>query len=274
MQRSQLAVSMWSMHREYFDHGWSVFDFLDFCAVRAYRQVELLNVFWRNEKEELPRLLERIQHDRFTVAAWAVENDFAREDYAAQVAEIVRGVEVAQLLGTDTVRVFAAHPRSGIDLSATLATVVRGLKEAAEVAEKAGVTLAVENHGLLAGRSTQIVEILDRVGSPWVQANADLGNFLLVDEDPREAVGRLLPRIAHVHVKDMQPVNDGGWTSLGGHHYRGAQVGEGIVPIRDLLALLDQAGYTGYLSLEFEGDGDEAAGVDGSVAALWELLPS
>ena len=50
------------------------------------------------------------------------------------------------------------------------------------------------------------------------------------------------------------------------------QFGEGIVPVGPIMKRLDEAHYEGYLSLEFEGDGDEREGVERSMAALHALL--
>ena len=272
MKKNQLAVSMWSVHREYYQNGWSVFDFLDFAHRSQVVSVELLNNFWRNEADELPKVIAKLGEYHMAVAAWAVNNDFGREDYDAQIAELLHGIDVAKRLKTKIVRVFAAHPKDGLDLDATLETVIRGLKAVAPVAEGAGITLALENHGLLAGKTKQIQQLIERVDSASVKANADIGNFLLVDEDPLKAVETLLPHIAHVHAKDMIPVSEGGFQSLSGRRYRGGAIGEGIVPVGPIMKRFDEAHYEGYLSLEFEGDGDEREGVERSMAALHALL--
>jgi len=272
VKKNQLAVSMWSVHREYYQNGWSVFDFLDFAHRSQVVSVELLNNFWRSEADELPKVIAKLDEYHMAVAAWAVNNDFGREDYDAQIAELLHGIDVAKRLKTKIVRVFAAHPKDGLDLDATLETVIRGLKAVAPVAEGAGITLALENHGLLAGKTQQIQQLIERVDSSSVRANADIGNFLLVDEDPLKAVETLLPHIAHVHAKDMIPVSEGGFQSLSGQRYRGGAIGEGIVPVGPIMKRLDEAHYEGYLSLEFEGDGDEREGVERSMAALHALL--
>lgn len=273
MKKEQLAVSMWSVHRQYFDHGWTVFDFLDFAERSNVRSVELLNMFWRDEAEELPRVVEWTAAHKMAVAAWAVSNDFALDDYDAQISELLHGIDVAKRLKTSVVRVFAAHPRPNVDLDATLQHVVRGLKAVAPVAESAGVTLALENHGQLAGRIQQIQYLIDQVGSKAVAANADIGNFLLVNEDPLHAVDTLLPHIVHIHAKDMAPVTAGGWKSLDGQRYQAVAVGDGVVPVGPILQRLNESGYSGYISLEFEGDGDELAGIERSMHSLRTLLP-
>ena len=78
------------------------------------------------------------------------------------------------------------------------------MKKCAEVAEKAQVYLAIENHGLLAGTSAQVVEILKEVNSPYVKSTFDTGNFLLVHEKPTEAFNQLKNDIVHVHFKDFR----------------------------------------------------------------------
>ena len=52
------------------------------------------------------------------------------------------------------------------------------------------------------------------------------------------------PRLKHVHVKDYHRHDDGTFTLC--------LIGEGDVPIRDIVAALQKDGYDGYYSLEWE----------------------
>ena len=46
----------------------------------------------------------------------------------------------------------------------------------------------------------------------------------------------------------------GDWlTTRGGNYLRGTVVGHGVVPVRSCIRQLRAAGYTGWLSVEFEG---------------------
>lgn len=276
MREDQLAVSMWSVHRSY-DHGWSVLDFLDAMETMDMPNVELLNFFWRDVSAEVPEVARRIDRGRVRVKAWAVANDFSRQgmaEYGNQVKEIIEGVAMAKRLGAPVVRVFTGDLREGIELDAVVNSAVRGLQEAAQVAEREGIRLVIENHGRLAGKSNQILDLIERIGSSAVAANADIANFLLADEDPLLAISRLASKIRHVHVKDLVPSTAGAahaLESLAGIAYQGTTVGDGVIGWPDVIASLDQMQYEGTLSLEYEGPGDEIVGVQRSLTYLRSL---
>jgi fatty-acyl-CoA synthase len=82
--------------------------------------------------------------------------------------------------------------------------------------------------------------LLDLVDDPAFVAVWDLHHPHRVGESPEEAVGALGSRVRLVHVKDARA--DGALVPLG----------EGDVPVRESLALLDAAGYDGWLTVEWE----------------------
>jgi sugar phosphate isomerase/epimerase len=94
-----------------------------------------------------------------------------------------------------------------------------------------------------------------------------MGNFLVVDEDPVEAVQRLAKYAIMVHVKDfhIRPVKTmppSGWSAAQRRiAIRGAIVGHGSIDVPAQLRWLKKAGYNGYLSLEFEGLEESRKGV-------------
>jgi hexulose-6-phosphate isomerase len=57
------------------------------------------------------------------------------------------------------------------------------------------------------------VDVLERVSSPWVRANYDIGNSAALGYDPGKELGRLSPWLGSVHVKDR--VRGGGTVPLG-----------------------------------------------------------
>ncbi len=279
MRPDQVAVSMWSMHRRFeSDATWTVVDFLGAMEALGMPRVELLDCFWRDRAEELPQVRRRLQDKQMTVAAFAVENDFADDRpgrYEAAIESITDGIQVAQDLHAPVVRVFTGDVGSHLSLEDVLSRAVSGLKTAAVAASDAGVTLVIENHGRLAGKSRQILELIGRIASPSVRSNADVGNFLLADEAPADALSALAGNIRHVHLKDLAPAtvdSDEVFTSLAGTRYEGKAVGAGLLPWQDILAALDRQHYSGALSIEFEGAGDELTGVYQSIAFVQSLL--
>jgi len=53
--------------------------------------------------------------------------------------------------------------------------------------------------------------------------------------------------VAHVHIKDALPHDDKIW-----HDYKYDKLGCGILPIKEIVTLLNNSGYNGYFSLEWE----------------------
>ena len=126
-----------------------------------------------------------------------------------------------------------------------MAWILEGLSAGADYAASRGVTLALENHGRFAGRSNQVRDIIEQVGSPALRVNFDTGNFLPVGQDPVEAAQELADWVVLVHLKDLnlaQPGETGHvFTDPAGRSLTGSVVGEGLVDLAGII----QANSTG-----------------------------
>ncbi|WP_028611489.1 sugar phosphate isomerase/epimerase family protein [Paenibacillus harenae] len=118
-----------------------------------------------------------------------------------------------------------------------LEALVPALQAAAEIAEDAGVWLAVENHCDFTGR--ELAHLLDSVGSPYVGAALDTGNGYTVFSDPNEDIEALAAYAFTTHIKDMKVVKSEakGYIPLTAF---GCVLGEGHVDIPKALSLLAQ----------------------------------
>ncbi len=139
------------------------------------------------------------------------------------------------------------------------------------------MTLVLENHGLFAGRADQIRQIIETIGSPALRANLDTGNFLLVNQDPAEAVRDLAARAGYVHLKDFRRLGEGetadeSYGALDGSRYVGTVIGQGDVDLPAVLGHLRSAGYDGWLSIEYEGTYDAKEELAQSVHATQDLI--
>lgn len=260
----ELSLSMWSVHRTVKENGWVVRDFLEFCSKEGIKQVELLNVFWKNAAVELPEAVALMKNKGIRASSYAVANDFAKEnadERKAALQEILDAIPVAQALDVKVIRVFSGNLTDQVTYDKALEWIVEGLSAAAEAAGKAGITLCLENHGKLAGSGVQVKAILDRVNSPYLKSTFDTGNFLLVDEKPLTALDSLLHDVAHVHFKDFVQRPDGRYKSLSGASFEGVSLGDGDVDLKEIVRRLKERGYQGAYVLEYEGVGVEAEGI-------------
>lgn len=273
----KIAVSMWSLHKLYQKGELDVFGFIDYVAGLGADGVELLDVFWRDQHSEPCKALDLVKSKQLEVAAYAIGNNFVDPNASKRMAEVEKiklGVDMALALETKVVRVFAGDLEPGIKFEDAKGWILEGLSEGARYAEQKGVVLALENHGLLAGKGAQVKEIVQTVGSPGLRATIDTGNFLLVNERPVDAVRALGALAAHVHLKDMKKVGccvHESYAALDRSRYVGTVAGEGEVEIDEVVRLLKEAGYDGYLSIEFEGSGDPKEGTERSIEYLRRL---
>jgi sugar phosphate isomerase/epimerase len=241
--------------------------------------VELLEAMWRDKAAELPAVEAALAATGIQVGVYSVSNDFVSttpEERAAEVEKIKVGVDSATHFGAKVVRVFAGNTREGVGFDQAFHWIVDGLREGAAYAQAAGVRLALENHGKLAGRSDQVKRILDAVNSPAMGANPDTGNFLLVHESPHEAINALASRTFMVHFKDFHEVPEDhkgfAYTSTDGLRYAGTAIGEGDIALESCVAELKAAGFGGWLNIEYEGSEDPLTALPRSIKYTRGLL--
>jgi len=121
-------------------------------------------------------------------------------------------------------------------------------------AEECGVLLALENHWGLARTPEGQLRILNSIESPWLGALMDTGNFL---EDPYEKLKLIAPRTVYVQAKTYY--GGGEWYTLD-------------LDYRRIARILSEAGYNGYVGLEFEGKEAPDTAVPKSIAMLREAF--
>ena len=276
----KIGLSMWSVHQRWFDGSWGVRDFIHFCeAIPSLQGVELLSMFWRDRETEIPMVLKLLEETQLAIASYSASNNFATGDpqeWSRQVKEVEDAVRTADRLGARVVRVFSGDLKGDASFDRARAQIVDGLRRAAACAKEYGVLLCLENHGLLAGKAEQVKGIIQDVGSDALRSTFDTGNFLLVDENPVHSLSILSGLIGHVHFKDFKKADAHSegrtYRSLSGDPYIGAVSGKGDIDFGRILAGLRQMRYSGWLSVEFEGEGDPLEGSRESVQALAKWL--
>jgi sugar phosphate isomerase/epimerase len=121
----------------------------------------------------------------------------------------------------------------------------RVLQGAVPLAEQLGVAIAIETHDSFSASSV-VAELLAMVDSRWVGALWDTHHPHRMGERPAEIYEHIGPRVLHVQVKDARrsAEHKGGWQLV--------LLGEGEVPVREIVGLLAARGYGGYVSVEWE----------------------
>ena len=136
-----------------------------------------------------------------------------------------------------------------------------------KIAQDRGITLAFHHHmGTVVQSLEETLRLLDMTDPECVQLNYDCGHFTFAGEDPVAALEQVLPRVAHVHLKDVRPavlqrVHDEDMNFLtavknGVFTVPGDPVG--CIDFPSIFQLLETHNYTGWLVVEAEQDPAQA----------------
>jgi sugar phosphate isomerase/epimerase len=136
-----------------------------------------------------------------------------------------------------------------------------------EIAAEMGIKTCTENHGFISQDSDRIERLHAAVAHDNFGLLIDIGNFICADEDSAIAVSRLANNAIHVHAKDfykrtfLEGPADGYFATRGMNYVKGAVIGDGVIPVKQCISILKNAGYDGYVTIEFEGDCDCLEGI-------------
>jgi sugar phosphate isomerase/epimerase len=189
-------------------------------------------------------------------------NSLDETTHRAQLDLLQRAIEVAVALGAPGLRVYGGKEVPEAAWQPHFERLVAGLRIGGELAQAAGLTLAVENHQTTMTVSAQrTMEVVRAVGLKSVGVLYDQANLThMHQEEFAEAMELQRGTIVHVHVKDFVEKPGRDRSSSGSVAYMPAEgraiitrvVGEGIVPWKQILTALRATGYDGWISLELE----------------------
>jgi len=160
--------------------------------------------------------------------------------------ELASFLELASDWESPLVRVFGgALPDGDPDRKGRLAGAARVLEASVPLAERLGVAIGVETHDSFSASSV-VAELLAMVPAGAVGAVWDSHHPYRMGERPAEVWSDIGRRTLLVQVKDARrdPAQKDGWQLV--------LLGEGEVPVREMLELLHDGGYLGWVSVEWE----------------------
>lgn len=130
-------------------------------------------------------------------------------------------------------------PRSPIDHDG----IVKMLQE---MCDDTTTEIWIETHNEYATGKV-LKKLLEDVNRPNIKIIWDIIHTIEDGETPEATIAYLGDNIAHVHIKDGHDRHDPEW-----HDYEYTPLGEGELPIAEIVKLLEARGYKGYYSLEWE----------------------
>jgi sugar phosphate isomerase/epimerase len=197
-----------------------------------------------------PKYLEQFSQavDKAGSAVIDIAVDAQHSQYSMDVAERERALAVSKhwldvgaALGSPSIR---THIHQAKDSKPDVARAADILSRVAEYGAKKNVVVHLENDDPVSEDPFFIVQVIEKVNSPWLRALPDFGNSLAAhDEDfAYRAIDAMFAHAYGIcHVKDGE-VNDQGKAVH--------------VDLGRTFAILKQHGYKGYCSIEYDAPGD------------------
>jgi sugar phosphate isomerase/epimerase len=163
--------------------------------------------------------------------------------------DLRRFLELASDWESPLVRVFGgALAAAPAERQEQLRAAARVLESCVPLARRLGVAIGVETHDDFSASSVvaELLALFDSEGADpdWVGAVWDSHHPYRVGEQPAEVYANLGRRILLAQVKDARRRPDGDWQLV--------LLGEGEVPVRQMLGLLAAGGYPNWISVEWE----------------------
>ncbi|MBS7624797.1 sugar phosphate isomerase/epimerase [Candidatus Bathyarchaeota archaeon] len=168
-----------------------------------------------------------------------VDPDEKRE----QFDETRRNMALAADLGAPIVRIYGGRIPRGFTHETIMPIIVQNLREIGDEAEDYGVTLALETHDDWVDTSL-CAKLMREVNHKRVRILWDLHHpYRMRGEKPEETYKNIGQYAVSVHIKDSIVENN---------KVKYVLLGEGDVPIKEMLELLIKGGYDGYAIVEWE----------------------
>lgn len=277
----KIAVSSYSFHR--FGGGPEGNDaptiehMIDRCVDLGADGIEILWEHLVRDAKTTPDALHRLRQyaairgiTPVTVAASHNPVQVTAERRAEELQKLKAAIDVADELGAPFVRALGGRwntagsfmdlwnnlgeepAADGYAMDQGYAWAIEALRAGAAYAGERGVTLVLENHWGLTGTAAGCARIHDGVDSPWMKYVLDTGNFFQMP-DPYAEMRAFFPDLAILHAK--------------------VYLGGGIIVSPDIdyqriAAMLREVGYSGYVSIEFEGKAHPNEGIPDGILMI------
>lgn len=216
-----------------------ILQFLDICAGMNIDGVELTSYYFPDPLT--PEYLNKVTRRAFLlgleVGGSATNNNFcvpSGEQRNKELAHIRKWLDYSSDMGSRAMRIFAGGAPKDTSEETARKWVVECLEELLPHAEKRGVILALENHGGVVSDSNGMLAIADAIKSDWFGLKWDCGNYRT--PEPYTDLERTVAYAVTTHIK----------TDI----YSGNK--KALTDLPRVVKILKDAGYRGYLHLEYE----------------------
>lgn len=245
-----ISLAQWSLHRAHFGGYLKPIDFPRVASEQfGFKAVEYVNVFFPDQEptDEFVSDL-RSRCDDLGVESLLImcdgEGNIGDPDESGRTKAVenhYKWIDAAVALGCHSIRVNAQSTGSP-EVQRKLAA--DGLRRLTEHAAKQNINVIVENHGGISSNGEWLASVMLEVDHPRCGTLPDFGNFILnwatrEEYDRYKGMTELMPFAKAVSAKS---------------HDFGADGNETHTDYRKMLGIVLDAGYRGWIGVEYEGN--------------------
>lgn len=279
VQQMKLGISTYSLLPAINSGEMTVLDVIDWIADLGGEHVEIVPFGFElvDNDELIMQIKERAKERGIDISNYSILANLlpdTEEEYRAEIERLKKEVDIANKLGVKRMRHDVSafrrpmNQNTIINYEQELDKMVSACREVADYAKKYGITTTVENHGFYVNGSDRVQRLIEEVNRDNYKLTLDVGNFLCMDEDPVMGAKKLIEYTEVVHLKDfyirksakmpgegmLYRCDSGTWfQSYGGNLLRGAIVGQGDIDLWEILSIIKDSKFDGYITIEFEG---------------------
>lgn len=222
-------------------------DVVDYCGQHGIQALDATGYYFPGYPAVPPddyigQLKRRAFLRGISIHGTGVRNDFAQPDADARkrdVQLVKNWIEVAAKLGAAVIRVFSGQRvPEGHTFDRVLEWMAGDLRECAAYGKRHGVMVGLQNHDDFVKTADETIRIVKAVDSEWFGVILDVGS--LRQADPYEEIEKLVPYAISWQLKENV----------------GYGKKETPIDLAKVKAIIDRAGYRGFLPIETLGAGD------------------
>ena len=262
----KISLAEWSLHKALFAKGATITN-MDFPRIAreqfGIEAVEFVNQFFKDKAHDsvyLKALKGRADDQGVTCVLIMIdgEGDLSAKDDAARTKAVEnhkKWVDAAVALGCHSIRVNTGSNYGPTDVN----TVAEVCGRLADYGAANKINVICENHGGPSSNPDALVALIKAVNKPNFGTLPDFGNFPRLKNggyeiDVYNAIARMMPFAKGVSAKS---------------HDFGPDGRETMLDYARILKIVTDAGYSGYVGIEYEGDGlSEPEGIKATKALL------
>ena len=251
----KISLAEWSLHKTLFAGKMSNMDFpakakSDF----GIDALEFVNQFFKDKAKDqtyLTELKQRTDDLGITNVLIMIDQEGGLGDVdddarLKAVENHYKWVEAAKYLGCHSIRVNAYGEGSAEEV---MAAAVDGLGRLSEFGAEHDIGVIVENHGGYSSNGKWLADVMEQVGNPNCGTLPDFGNFC-IERDPEDGSVCLKDYDRYEGTKELMPFAKGVSAKSNAFDESG---NETKTDFRKMLSIVKDAGFRGYVGVEYEG---------------------